>query len=51
MRRPASLDEEVQGFSARVLRLIETGQPAKIQVGFGRTRDRALTPNPHGRPA
>jgi predicted SAM-dependent methyltransferase len=37
MRRPASLAEELLGFSTRVLSLTEAGQPVKIQVGFGWT--------------
>jgi predicted SAM-dependent methyltransferase len=37
MREPASTEEELQGFSKRVLGLLETGQPVKIQVGFGPT--------------
>jgi predicted SAM-dependent methyltransferase len=35
MRRPGSLEQELRGFSARVLGLVESGQPVKIQVGFG----------------
>ena len=35
MRRPNSLEQELRGFSSRILSLIETGQPVKIQVGFG----------------
>jgi hypothetical protein len=37
MRRPASREEEAQRFSARILNLVELGQPVKIQVGFGWT--------------
>jgi hypothetical protein len=37
MRRPGSPEDEVRGFSARVLSLCESGQPVKIQVGFGWT--------------
>jgi predicted SAM-dependent methyltransferase len=35
MRRPGSLEQELRGFSACVLKLVESGQPVKIQVGFG----------------
>jgi predicted SAM-dependent methyltransferase len=37
MRRPNSLEQELQGFSSRILSLVESGQPVKIQVGFGWT--------------
>lgn len=37
MRQPASTEEELRGFARRVLSLVETGQPVKIQVGFGWT--------------
>lgn len=37
MRRPGNLEDELRGFMARVLSLVETGQPVKIQVGFGWT--------------
>jgi predicted SAM-dependent methyltransferase len=37
MRRPASPEDEVKAFSARVRDLVEAGQPVKIQVGFGWT--------------
>jgi hypothetical protein len=37
MRHPASPEQKLQPFSARVNSLIETSQPVKIQVGFGWT--------------
>lgn len=37
MRRPTSPEQEARGFSARILGLVEAGQPVKIQVGFGWT--------------
>jgi predicted SAM-dependent methyltransferase len=37
MRRPASPQQETQAFSARVSELVASGQPVKIQVGFGWT--------------
>lgn len=37
MRRPASVEQELQGFSSRVLSLVEAGRPVKIQAGFGWT--------------
>jgi len=37
MRRPASPEDEVHAFSARILDLVGAGQPVKIQVGFGWT--------------
>jgi predicted SAM-dependent methyltransferase len=37
MRRPGSLEQELRGFSDRVLSLARAGQPVKIQVGFGWT--------------
>jgi predicted SAM-dependent methyltransferase len=37
MRRPGNLDTELRDFSARVLSLVEGGQPVKVQVGFGWT--------------
>ena len=37
MRRPRSQDEEIRGFTDRVLALIRSGQPVKIQVGFAYT--------------
>jgi predicted SAM-dependent methyltransferase len=35
MRRPGKLEDELRGFTDRVRALAESGQPVKIQVGFG----------------
>ena len=37
MRRPASLEQELRAFAARVLSLAQSNEPVKIQVGFGWT--------------
>lgn len=37
MRQPRSQEEELRGFADRVLSLIKSGQPVRIQVGFAGT--------------